>query len=137
VVGGAAGQPGAHHAGVPQPLVDTLAVAAQDSAPLLGVGFELRLEGSELAGGTDINQAIVPLLYMIGDATDLCSKTQGSGRVATHFGPYEEVPLNLAGEIISLTTAFNPDRSSGMLYVARAVVLILRPQGLLGVEGRA
>jgi branched-chain amino acid transport system permease protein len=43
----------------------------------------------------------------------------------------------LAGEIISLTTAFNPDLSSVMLYVAMAVVLIVRPQGLLGVEGRA
>ncbi len=42
----------------------------------------------------------------------------------------------VAGEIVSLTTAFNPDLSSVMLYVAMAVVLIVRPQGLLGVEGR-
>lgn len=43
----------------------------------------------------------------------------------------------VAGEIISLTTAFAPDYSSVMLYVAMAIVLILRPKGLLGVEGRA
>jgi len=43
----------------------------------------------------------------------------------------------VAGEIVSLTTAFAPDYSSVMLYVAMAIVLILRPKGLLGVEGRA
>lgn len=43
----------------------------------------------------------------------------------------------VAGEIMSLTTAFAPDYSSVMLYVAMAIVLILRPKGLLGVEGRA
>ena len=43
----------------------------------------------------------------------------------------------VAGEIVSLTTAFAPDYSSVMLYVAMAIVLILRPKGLFGVEGRA
>jgi branched-chain amino acid transport system permease protein len=43
----------------------------------------------------------------------------------------------VAGEIVSLTTAFSPDYASVMLYVAMAIVLIVRPQGLLGVEGRA
>ncbi|MGH7707641.1 MAG: branched-chain amino acid ABC transporter permease, partial [Vulcanimicrobiaceae bacterium] len=43
----------------------------------------------------------------------------------------------IAGEIISLTTAFAPDYAQVMLYVAMALVLMLRPQGLLGVEGRA
>ena len=43
----------------------------------------------------------------------------------------------IAGEIVSLTTAVAADYSSVMLYVAMAIVLILRPQGLLGVEGRA
>jgi branched-chain amino acid transport system permease protein len=42
----------------------------------------------------------------------------------------------LAGEIISLTTVWAPDWSQVMLYIAMALVLILRPQGLLGVEGR-
>jgi branched-chain amino acid transport system permease protein len=43
----------------------------------------------------------------------------------------------VAGEIVSITTAFAPDYASVMLYVAMAIVLIVRPQGLLGVEGRA
>lgn len=43
----------------------------------------------------------------------------------------------IAGEIVSLATAFFPDYSQALLYVAMAAVLILRPQGLLGVEGRA
>ena len=43
----------------------------------------------------------------------------------------------VAGEIISVTTAFAPDYGQVMLYVAMALVLIFRPQGLLGVEGRA
>src|SRR5580658_423821 len=43
----------------------------------------------------------------------------------------------VAGEIVSLTTAFAPDYASVMLYVAMAIVLILRPKGLLGVEGRS
>lgn len=43
----------------------------------------------------------------------------------------------IAGEIVSITTAFAPDYASVMLYVVMALVLIFRPQGLLGVEGRA
>lgn len=43
----------------------------------------------------------------------------------------------IAGEIISLTTAFAADYASAMLYVAMAIVLIVRPQGLFGIEGRA
>lgn len=42
----------------------------------------------------------------------------------------------IAGEILSLTSMFNPAYSDVMLYAAMALVLILRPQGLLGVEGR-
>jgi len=43
----------------------------------------------------------------------------------------------IAGEIISLATAFIPDYSQALLYVAMALVLILRPQGLFGVVGRS
>jgi branched-chain amino acid transport system permease protein len=43
----------------------------------------------------------------------------------------------IAGEIISIATVFVPDYAQVLLYVAMAAVLILRPQGLLGVEGRA
>lgn len=43
----------------------------------------------------------------------------------------------VAGEIVSLTTVFAPDWAQVMLYLAMALVLIVRPQGLLGVQGRA
>ncbi len=42
----------------------------------------------------------------------------------------------IAGEIISLTSMFNPAYSQVMLYAAMALVLVLRPQGLFGQEGR-
>ena len=43
----------------------------------------------------------------------------------------------IAGQILSLTSLFNPVYSDVMLFAAMALILILRPQGLLGVEGRA
>ena len=42
----------------------------------------------------------------------------------------------IAGEIISITSAFNTTYSQVMLFVAMAVILVIRPQGLFGVEGR-
>ncbi|TAM90471.1 branched-chain amino acid ABC transporter permease [bacterium] len=42
----------------------------------------------------------------------------------------------IAGEIISITTIWAPDYAQVMLYLAMALVLILRPQGLFGTEGR-
>jgi branched-chain amino acid transport system permease protein len=42
----------------------------------------------------------------------------------------------IAGEILSLTSMVQPAYSQVMLFAAMAVVLILRPQGLFGVEGR-
>jgi len=43
----------------------------------------------------------VPLERMFGYATDLRSRTQGRGAFTMHFGQYEEVPRNIAEEIIS------------------------------------
>jgi branched-chain amino acid transport system permease protein len=43
----------------------------------------------------------------------------------------------VAGEIVSLTSVFAPDWAQVALYLAMALVLILRPQGLFGVVGRA
>jgi elongation factor G len=60
-----------------------------------------RLEGTEIAGSTHIIRAMVPLSEMFGYATDLRSKTQGRGSFTMHFGQYEEVPRNLAEEIIN------------------------------------
>jgi len=42
----------------------------------------------------------------------------------------------IAGEIISITSMFNPGYAYVMLFAAMTVVLVLRPHGLLGVRGR-
>ncbi len=42
----------------------------------------------------------------------------------------------IAGEIISITSAFNSAYSEVMLYFVMALLLVLRPQGLFGSEGR-
>jgi branched-chain amino acid transport system permease protein len=42
----------------------------------------------------------------------------------------------IAGEIISITSMFNPGYAYVMLFAAMALVLMLRPHGLLGVKGR-
>ncbi len=42
----------------------------------------------------------------------------------------------IAGEILSLTAMVQPAYSQVMLFAAMALVLIVRPQGLFGVEGR-
>lgn len=43
----------------------------------------------------------------------------------------------IAGQILSLTSLFDPVYSDVMLFAAMALILIVRPQGLMGVEGRA
>jgi elongation factor G len=60
-----------------------------------------RLEGTEVAGATHIIKSMVPLSEMFGYATELRSRTQGRGSFTMHFGQYEEVPRNLAEEIIN------------------------------------
>src|SRR5215469_15420324 len=42
----------------------------------------------------------------------------------------------IAGEIMSLTSMVNPAFSGVMLFAVMTLVLLLRPQGLLGVKGR-
>ena len=60
-----------------------------------------RLEGTEILGRTHIIKAMVPLSEMFGYATELRSRTQGRGAFTMHFGQYEEVPKNIAEEIVS------------------------------------
>jgi branched-chain amino acid transport system permease protein len=43
----------------------------------------------------------------------------------------------IAGEILSLTSMIDPSYAQVMLFAVMALVLILRPQGLLGQQGRA
>jgi len=42
----------------------------------------------------------------------------------------------IAGQIISITSMFNPGYSYVMLFIAMVLVLVLRPYGLLGAAGR-
>ncbi|HUA22152.1 MAG TPA: elongation factor G [Bryobacteraceae bacterium] len=60
-----------------------------------------RLEGTEIRGTTHVIKAMVPLSDMFGYATELRSRTQGRGSFTMHFGQYEEVPKNLAEEIVA------------------------------------
>jgi branched-chain amino acid transport system permease protein len=43
----------------------------------------------------------------------------------------------ISGEILSLTSMVDPAYSQVMLFVVMTLVLLLRPQGLLGLKGRA
>src|SRR5690625_7490483 len=43
----------------------------------------------------------------------------------------------IAGQILSLTSLVDPVYSDVMLFAAMALILILKPQGLMGVEGRS
>jgi elongation factor G len=60
-----------------------------------------RIEALELRGTSQIIKAMVPLSDMFGYATDVRSRTQGRGSFTMHFGKYEEVPAQVAEEIIA------------------------------------
>ncbi|PMB03770.1 elongation factor G, partial [Fischerella thermalis CCMEE 5273] len=60
-----------------------------------------RVEGMEARGGAQVIRAMVPLAEMFGYATNLRSRTQGRGVYSMHFDHYEEVPKNIADEIIA------------------------------------
>jgi elongation factor G len=59
------------------------------------------LQAMEARGGSQVINARVPLSEMFGYATDIRSRTQGRGSFTMHFGQYEEVPKNLAEEIVA------------------------------------
>ncbi|MFC4075420.1 elongation factor G [Salinithrix halophila] len=60
-----------------------------------------RVEGMDSRGGAQVIRAMVPLAEMFGYATTLRSRTQGRGVYSMQFDHYEEVPKNIAEEIIS------------------------------------
>ena len=60
-----------------------------------------QLEGTEIRGTTQIIKSSVPLSEMFGYATELRSRTQGRGSFTMHFSRYEEVPKNIAEEIVT------------------------------------
>ena len=59
-----------------------------------------RVEGMEARGNAQVVRAMVPLAEMFGYATSLRSNTQGRGTFSMVFDHYEEVPKNIADEII-------------------------------------
>ncbi|WP_027389376.1 elongation factor G [Chrysiogenes arsenatis] len=59
-----------------------------------------RIEGMGDRGNAKIINAKVPLAQMFGYATDLRSATQGRASYTMQFDHYEEVPTNIAKEII-------------------------------------
>ena len=63
-----------------------------------------RVEGMEARGNAQLVKAFVPLAEMFGYATALRSNTQGRGTYTMFFDHYEEVPKNIAEEIIKQNT---------------------------------
>jgi elongation factor G len=59
-----------------------------------------RIEGMDARGNAQVVRAFIPLSEMFGYATSLRSRTQGRGTYSMHFDHYEEVPRNIAEEII-------------------------------------
>jgi elongation factor G len=59
-----------------------------------------RLEGTEARGNTQVIRAQVPLSDMFGYSTDLRSRTQGRATYTMQFHSYQEVPNNIATDII-------------------------------------
>jgi len=63
-----------------------------------------RVEGQEPRGNAVAVKASVPLASMFGYATDLRSSTQGRATYTMQFDRYEEVPSNIAEEIVEHRT---------------------------------
>ncbi len=59
-----------------------------------------RVEGMEARGGGQVIRAMVPLANMFGYVNTLRSRTQGRGTFVMQFDHYEEVPKNVADEVI-------------------------------------
>src|SRR5215475_4406534 len=60
-----------------------------------------RIEDTKVRPGSQIIRALVPLSSMFGYATDLRSRTQGRATYTMHFANYDEVPKQIADEIIA------------------------------------
>ncbi len=60
-----------------------------------------RIQGMEPRHGLQVVRAEVPFAQMFGYATDLRSRTQGRATYTMQFSHYQEVPKNLADEIIT------------------------------------
>jgi elongation factor G len=71
-----------------------------------------RIEGMEERPGTQIVTALVPLSSMFGYSTDLRSRTQGRATYTMHFDHYEEVPRNIAEELIAKAQGREGEKSA-------------------------
>jgi elongation factor G len=71
-----------------------------------------RIEGMEERPGTQIVNALVPLSNMFGYSTELRSRTQGRATYTMHFDHYEEVPKNIAEEIIAKAQGREGEKSA-------------------------
>ncbi len=60
-----------------------------------------RVEGMDTRGNAQVVRAMVPLATMFGYTTDLRSSTQGRATSSMEFSHYEQMPPNLAEEIIA------------------------------------
>ncbi|MHB1414370.1 MAG: elongation factor G [Chloroflexota bacterium] len=60
-----------------------------------------RIEGLDAREGLQIVRGHVPLATMFGYATDLRSRTQGRGSYSIEFSHYEEVPQQVATELLA------------------------------------
>lgn len=61
-----------------------------------------RIEGIETRATAQVIKGFVPLSMMFGYATDLRSKTQGRATYVMQFSHYEEVPKNIAKDILQV-----------------------------------
>jgi elongation factor G len=64
-----------------------------------------KVQGQEKRGNAVVVEAYVPLGEMFGYATDLRSSTQGRATYTMQFDRYEEVPSNIAEEIVEHRSA--------------------------------
>ena len=62
------------------------------------------IQAMEERGGARVVRALVPLSEMFGYVSDLRSKTQGRASYSMQFDSYNEVPTNVAKEIIAKAT---------------------------------
>ncbi|MCX6393828.1 MAG: elongation factor G [Solirubrobacterales bacterium] len=68
-----------------------------------------RVHGMEPRGNAQVVTASVPLAEMFGYATDLRSATQGRANYTMQFERYEEVPANIAEQVVESRTGGGED----------------------------
>src|SRR3989304_4248 len=70
-----------------------------------------RIISMDPRGSSQVIRATAPLAEMFGYATDLRSFTQGRATYTMQFARYEEVPTNVAEEIMAKVAGKQPSRA--------------------------